>query len=228
MRITHLWRYPVKSLAGEPLLQVELGRGGMPFDRRFIIRDGEATRKGHPLTARLARDLLAYRARVDRSGVVVQAPDGGAHTVDDAFASHLAAALERPLSIEEAAPGSGPFHDAHEILVLSAASLRALEDEWAKPLDPLRFRPNIMLDGDDLTPYMENDWVGRRFKCGDAILEGAALDERCAMTTINPQTLERDPSLLRLIVERHEQCFGLYCSVRQAGKVALGDEWMPL
>jgi MOSC domain-containing protein len=224
MRITHLWRYPVKSLAGEPLAQTRLDRGGMPFDRQYIIKDGEPTRKGNALTARVVSDLLAYQATVDADAVRVSAPDGRIFPVET-LSSHLASALGRALWVEAAPAGAAPFHDAHDILVLNAASVRALEREWAKPLDPRRFRPNIMLDGDDLAPYVEDSWVGRRFSVGEAVLEGAALDQRCVLPTIDPQSLVRDPTLLRLIVERHNQCFGLYCRVLAAGNIALGDEW---
>ncbi len=200
----------------------------MPFDRRFLIKDGEATRKGKPLTARLVSDLLGYRAWVDGDEVSVTAPDGRVYAPDDTFASQLGSSLGRPVSFERAVDQAQPFHDAHDLLVLTVPSVRALETQWGKPLNPLRFRPNIMLDGDDVAAYGENEWVGRRFRAGGAVVEGAALDERCVLTTIDPQTLERDPSLLRLIVERHDQCFGLYCRVVQAGKIALGDEWIAL
>jgi len=225
MRITHLWRYPVKSLAGESLTHAHVDRGGVPFDRRYIIIDGDAKRRGKALTARLVADLLAYRATVEGQAVRVRAPDGRVFAMDDAFSSHLESALSRPISIETAVVAGQPFHDAHDILVLNDASVRALEQEWGSKVNPLRFRPNIMLGGDDLTPYVENEWVGRHFKVGEAIFEGAALDERCVLTTIDPDTLARDPSFLRLIVERHDQCFGLYCRVERAGKIAVGDEW---
>jgi uncharacterized protein YcbX len=225
MVITHLWRYPVKSLAGEPLTSARVDRGGIPFDRQYIIIDGEATRKGNPLTARLIGDLLAYRASVEGGKVHVHSPGGVSFDMDEAFSSHLQTALNRPLSIRSAPTQHEPFHDAHDILVLNAVSVRALEQEWGKPLNPLRFRPNILLDGADLTAYVENDWIGRRFTAGEALFEAAALDVRCVLTTIDPDTLARDPSFLRLIVERHDQCFGLYCRVARAGKVAVGDEW---
>ncbi|MDQ6766988.1 MAG: MOSC domain-containing protein [Candidatus Eremiobacteraeota bacterium] len=218
----------MKSLAGEPLSEARLGRGGMPFDRQYVIIDGEASRKGKALTARIVADLLAYRATVDDGAVSVKGPTGITFGMDDGFLSHLQSAFGRPLSLQMADAAAEPFHDAHDILVLNAASVRALEHEWSKPLNPLRFRPNIMLDGDDLAPYVENDWVGGRFAVGEAILEGAELDERCVLPTIDPETQAKDPSFLRLIVEKHNQCFGLYCRVYRPGKIALGDEWTTL
>lgn len=213
-------------MAGESLQRIALGRGGMPFDRRHVIIDGEPTRAGNTLTARIVGDLLAYRAWVDDGRVYVNGPDGSRHEPTAAFAAGLSRSLRRPVTIE-AAPDGEPAHDAHDLLVLCAPSVKALEAQWGKPLDPQRFRPNIMLDGDDLAPYAEDGWVGKRFRAGDALIEGMQRDERCVLPTIDPHTLDRDPTLLRLIVERHEKCFGLYCRVVQAGNVAVGDEWIP-
>lgn len=196
----------------------------MPFDRRYVIVDGEATRAGRTLTARIVPNLLAYRAWADDRRVYAGARDGSRHEPNAALAALVSQSLHRQVTIE-AAPDGEPAHDAHDLLVLSGPSLRALEAEWGKPLDPLRFRPNIILDGDDIAPYVENSWIGKRFRAGDAIIEGVALDQRCVLTTIDPRTLEIDPSLLRLVVERHDKCFGLYCRVAQAGNIAVGDEW---
>jgi uncharacterized protein YcbX len=227
MRITGVWRYPIKSMAGQSLQQTAIARGGMPLDRRYVIIDGEATRAGKPLTARLVGDLLGYRAWADDWRVYIDAPDGVRYQPDAALTERLSASLHRPIALV-ATPEGEPAHDAHDLLVLCVPSVKALEAEWGKPLDPARFRPNILLDGDDLTPYIEDEWVGKRFSAGDAIVEGVARDERCVLPTIDPHTLVRDPSLLRLIVERHERCFGLYCRVEQAGNIAVGDEWVAL
>ena len=227
MRITGLWRYPIKSMAGQSLERAELGRGGMPLDRQFVIFDGEATHAGKALTARIAGDLLAYRAWSDNGRVYVDAPDGTRYEPGDTLADALRASLHRPVTVAEM-PAGEPLHDAHDLLVICMPSIRALEAEWAKPLNPVRFRPNIILDGDDLATYTEDNWAGRRFAAGAAIVAGVKRNERCVLPTIDPQTRERDPSLLRLIVERHQKCFGLYCHVEQAGKIAVGDEWKML
>ncbi|MBV8671004.1 MAG: MOSC domain-containing protein [Candidatus Eremiobacteraeota bacterium] len=227
MRITGLFRFPVKSMAGQSLERVEIGRGGMPQDRRFVIIDGQGTRAGKPLTARLVGDLLAYRAWSDNGRVYVDAPDGTRYEPGAALADALGASLHRPISIAEM-PAGEPMHDAHDLLVICVPSLRALEAEWSKPLNPLRFRPNIILDGDDLATYTEDGWAGKRFAAGDTRIAGVKRNERCVLPTIDPQTLQHDPSLLRLIVERHQKCFGLYCHVEQAGNIAVGDEWKML
>lgn len=226
MRISHLWRYPVKSLAGEELAQTKVDLGGIPADRRYMIRDRDPRRDGKPLTARQQARMLALQATARKDEVSVTAPDGRTFSMDDAFASYLAATLGRPLSIE-ASQDTRAFHDAHDILVINAASVRALAAEWGKPVDPLRFRPNIILEGDNLAPWVEDAWAGRSFRAGDARFAGVKRDERCAIPTIDPRTLEIDPSLLRLIVQRHEQCFGMYFTVATPGNIAVGDEWLP-
>jgi uncharacterized protein YcbX len=226
MRITGLWRYPIKSMAGQSLQRTAIVRGGIPLDRRYVLID-EATRAGKPLTARLVGDLLAYRAWADDGRVYIDAPDGVRYEPGGALADRLSASLQRSVTLVETPEGE-PAHDAHDLLVLCVPSVKALEAEWGKPLDPARFRPSIVLDGDDLAPYVEDGWVGKRFSVGDAVIAGVKRDERCVLPTIDPQSLERDPSLLRLIVERHEQCFGLYCAVERPGNIAVGDEWIML
>jgi uncharacterized protein YcbX len=228
MNITQLWRYPVKSLGGERLESSPVSPGGIRFDRQYMIVDGDQHRHGKALTARLVAKLLAFKAVAADGQVRVKTPGGEMLSCDGDFAQYLQRTIERPLWIEALAPQGTPFHDAHDILVVNVASLRSLEQEWGKMLNPLRFRPNILIEGDDAPPYIENGWVGRRFKAGDVVFEGAALDERCVLTTIDPDTQVTDPSLLRLIVERHNQCFGLYCRVLSPGNIAVGDEWIAL
>lgn len=227
MVITHLWRYPVKSLAGEPMTCAQVDRGGIPFDRRYALIDGDSARKGKALTARQIAALLSYQATVVNEKVSVRAPDGTAFAPNAALAAHLESSLKRSMWLDEAQPGGETFHDAHDILVINAASVRALEAEWGKPLNPLRFRPNIMIAGEDAESYVELNWIGRSFRAGEAVFDVKAPDIRCVLTTIDPQTLETDPSFLKLIVQRHEACFGVYCQVKKPGRIALGDEWLP-
>ena len=225
MRVVQMWRYPVKSLGGEPLRAVELRAGGMPFDRRYAVMDSDPNRAGKPLTARIDKRLLAYGASVRDGQVIVRAPDGGEHRVDSpAWLDLLRADLDRPVSLWSS---EAPEHDDADILVLNAASLRALTGEYGSFINPLRFRPNFVVDGPDLAAYVESEWEGADVSVGGAVLHVQYPDQRCVVTTIEPETLATDPSFLRLIVERHAGRFGMYCSVVRSGPVALGDEWRP-
>lgn len=223
MRVVQMWRYPVKSMRGEPLRSVELGAGGMPHDRRYAIMDSDPNRSGKPLTARIDKRLLGYAAAVRDEATYVRTPDGDEHDVHaPAWLERLSNEISRPVSLQSFPDAQ---HDDADILVLNAASLRALSDEYGAWVNPLRFRPNFVVDDPDVAPYIESAWEGRDISVGGAVLHVQYPDQRCVLTTIDPETLETDPSFLRLVVEKHGGCFGMYCSIVRSGAVALGDEW---
>lgn len=227
MRVTHLYRYPVKSMAGEALESTKVEYGGLAFDRLYAFIDHTPHRDGKKLTARQVPRMLGLRASTHDGEVSVIRADGAAFRVGHDLTEFVAATLGRPVSMVTRRDGES-LHDAHDVLVLNAASLRALQEEWGKPLDVVRFRPNIVLDGPEVTAYEEEGWIGRSFGVGGACLTVVEANVRCGIPTLDPQTLQPDPSLLTLLVERHRQCFGVYCRVTQSGAVACGDEWVPL
>jgi uncharacterized protein len=204
MKVEQLWRYPVKSLRGERVSSADFAAGGMLDDRRYALVDEEPSslRRGQLLSARQLPAML---------------PIPGARVDFDA----LNAKLGRNFSVREATDGSN--HDAQDVLVASLPTLRALSDEYGKPLDIRRFRPNIVLDGDGLEPFTELKWPGSRFSVGSVVLEAIEPCERCVLPTLDPDTAEADPGLLRFLTERHEQNYGMYCSVITPGSIAEGD-----
>lgn len=197
----------------------------MAFDRRYAVMDSDPNRAGKPLTARIEKRLLGYAASVRGSTILVRAPDASEHDVRSAaWLEMLSRDLGKPLSLQSYPEA---IHDDADILVINAASLRVLSDEYGSFVNPLRFRPNFVVDGPDATPFCESAWQGREIHVGDAVLQVRYPDQRCVMTTIDPETLDMDPSFLRLVVEKHGACFGMYCSIERSGSVALGDEWRP-
>jgi uncharacterized protein YcbX len=226
VRVTHLYRYPVKSMAGEALESTKVEYGGLAFDRLYAFIDHTPHRDGKKLTARQAPRMLGLRASARDGKVSVIGAAGTAFRVGQDLTEFVAATLRRPVSLVTRRDGES-LQDAHDVLVINAASLRALQDEWSKPLEVVRFRPNIVLDGPDATAYEEEGWIGRSFGVGGACLTVVEANVRCGIPTLDPRTLQPDPSLLKLLVERHRQCFGVYCRVTRPGGVALGDEWVP-
>lgn len=223
MRVVQIWRYPVKSMGGEPLRSVELGVGGMPFDRRYALMDSDPNRAGKPLTARIERRMLGYAASVRDGKAYVRTPTGEEHDVHaPPWLESLCTEIERPVSLQSF---ENAIHDDADILVINAASVRALTDEYGAFVNPLRFRPNFVVDSAELRPFAEDGWVGHDINVGDAVLRAQYPCDRCVLTTIDPETLATDPSFLRLVVEKHGGRFGMYCSVVRSGAVALGDEW---
>jgi len=225
MRVVQIWRYPVKSMGGEPLRSVELGNGGMPFDRRYAVMDSDPNRAGKPLTSRNEKRLLGYCAKVRDNVAYVRTPTGEEHDVHDpAWIEALSAEIAKPVTLQSF---ENAIHDDADILVINAASLRALAAEYGTFVNPLRFRPNFVVDSADLKPFAEEAWDGHDIAVGDALLRVQYPCDRCVLTTIDPETLVTDPSFLRLVVEKHGGRFGMYCSVVRSGSVALGDEWHP-
>lgn len=223
MRITHLWRYPVKSLAGEALKEADLGSGGIPFDRAYRLVD--ETRDGKPLTARQQPRMLAFKAFASGGSVHAIAPDGAVLRAGEPLEAALRATFAQPMHIEAAQTGAYPFFDDSDLLVINAASVRALAEEMGVPVNIVRFRPSIVLDGDDATPFCEDGWVGQTFGAGAAAIEITQRNIRCVFTNIDPETYAVDPSYLKHIAARHEQCFGVYARVARPGRIAVGNEW---
>lgn len=225
MRVVQIWRYPVKSMGGEPLRSVELGDGGMPFDRRYAVMDSDPNRAGKPLTARIERRMLGYCATVRDGETYVKTPSGAEHRVHEpGWLETFGAEIERPVSLQSF---DSAMHDDADVLVINAASLRILANEYGAFVNPLRFRPNFIVDSDDIQPFVEEKWTGHDIAVGGAVLRVQYACDRCVLTTIDPETLATDPSFLRLVVEKHGGRFGMYCSVVRSGAVALGDEWRP-
>ena len=222
MRIVQIWRYPVKSLAGEPLRSTPLDFGGLPHDRRHALIDSDPTRAGKPLNDRHSQVLLGYGAFVKDGVVRVRTPAGAEHTLDErAWLDAIERDLGKPVTLRSS---QEPIHDDSDILVVSAASLRALADEYGAFVNPLRFRPNLIVDDPGLRPFAEQEWLGARIAVGGALLETSSACLRCVVTTIDPETLSGDPAFLRLLAQRHEAKFGVYCKVLTPGEVRLGDE----
>jgi hypothetical protein len=223
MRVTQLWRYPVKSMRGEVLSSTHFGHGGIPFDRRFALIDEtpESNRRGMQTTVRQFPAMLSYAASVADGTVVVRLPDGDVMDVTQPdMTSRLGEALGLRLSLADDPSGSN--HDAADVLVINEASVRQVAAEWGQPVDVRRFRPNVVVGGE--TAFEEESWVGRRLRVGAAVLEVVSSCIRCTVTTVDPETLVIDPSFLRLMAQRHHTSFGVYCAVSEPGDAELGDE----
>jgi hypothetical protein len=223
MRVTQLWRYPVKSMRGEVLSSTHFGYGGIPFDRRFALIDDtpDSHRRGMQTTARQFPALLGYAASVADGSVVVKMPDGAVMDVTQPDAG-ARLAKETGLSFALADDPSGANHDAADILVINETSVRQFADEWGQHIDLRRFRPNVVIDG--VAAFEEESWVGRKLRVGGAVLDVVSRCGRCVITTMDPETLVTDPSFLKQMAQRHQANFGVYCAVSEPGDAGLGDE----
>lgn len=207
MHVQELWRYPVKSMAGERLDSIDVRLSGFEGDRLVQVRGGFPSRI---VTSRTRPALLGLRATWDAAqgeprvnglpwrapevaGLVRQAAGEGARLVLD----------------EESR------FDVLPLLIATDGAIRALG------VDHRRLRPNIVIGG--VEGLAERDWPGRHLRVGAIVVQVARLRKRCVMTTFDPDTQEQDPGVLRRIVEEFDGLMALDCAVVQAGRVRVGD-----
>ena len=229
--VAALTRFPVKSMAGERLEAVRAGERGLEGDRRyaFVRADGPASFPW--LTVRQVPDLLrhvpAFAAPEDpeRSPLLVTTPDGRRLDVaDEALADELAGAYGRPVSLVHAPEGT---FDAFPVSLISRQTVEALGSLAERPLDPARFRPNLVLDLLEGAAFAEDDWPGRVLAFGSdgdgAHVRVDERDHRCAVINFEPGSAARHPEVLRTVARHRDACTGVYGAVIRPGRIRLGD-----
>jgi len=217
--VAEVWRYPVKSMAGERLGSCEVAATGLVGDRRWALVDGSPNRAGKPLTIREDDRLMTYRARFADGRAEVLTPRGDVALMDGSLVSRLASETSRPLILREL---EGANFDDSPILVVNLATVASFGVEAGMDVDHRRFRANFYVDG--LAPEEELAWIGRRVAVGEAELEVVSRCERCVVITKDPDTTATTPELLRILTQTRETCMGVYCRVTRPGRVAQGDQ----
>ena len=225
-RVVGLWRYPVKSMAAEPLTEVDVSWHGFAGDRRWaFIRDG-VPQSGFPwLTLRERADLNHYRpsfvdpAQPDKSATVVQTPAGVTLDVTDPA---LAAELY-PQGVRVIKQNRGVF-DTFPLSLITTQTIAQLGEMVGAQLHVARFRPNILVEAANEAPFQEDDWVGRTLRIGGMTMRVDKRDGRCVVITIDPVTTERNPLILRTVARDRAGCLGVYGSTVTPGRLALGDQ----
>lgn len=217
--VAEVWRYPVKSMAGERLSSCEVAATGVVGDRRWALVDGSPNRAGKPLTIREDDRLMTYRARFADGRAEVLTPRGDVALIDSSLVSRLASETSRPLTLREL---EGANFDDSPILVVNLATVASFGVEAGMDVDHRRFRANFYVDG--LAPEEELAWIGGRVAVGEAELEVVSRCERCVVITKDPDTTATTPELLRILTQTRETCMGVYCRVTRPGRVAQGDQ----
>jgi uncharacterized protein YcbX len=203
--VESLWRYPVKSMGGESLTRAELTRNGITGDRVVHVRGPEGVR-----TSRRQYRLLGLHAVLGADG----------EPLVDGLPWSSPKILER---VREAAGVDATIvrYDGPErfdVLPLLVATDGAVA-EFGR--DVRRLRPNIVIGG--VPGRAETDWEGAQIHIGDAVILLDSLRARCPMTTIDPDTLERDPEVLRDIARRFRGRLALNAEVLAPGMISVGD-----
>ncbi|MEM7046579.1 MAG: MOSC domain-containing protein [Pseudomonadota bacterium] len=234
-----LFVHPVKSLRAQTTKALSLiPQRGVLGDRRFALaRPKTVYDPNHPtwigkhlLEAQVATPELAqFRADYadetltvydDTNRLRAQAHRTQGWGVIDGFFSDV---LERPVRLIEAPPG-GHLSDRQEpfISLITTASLRALEKELGAPVDPRRFRANLLIKTD--TPFIERDWVGKTLTVGSAEMTVIMRIDRCCATHTHPERGVYDMDILKVLrgtFQRRD--FGLYARVLEPRTIKKDD-----
>ncbi len=254
-----IYRYPVKGLSGQALDRVELAAGeGVPQDRRFAIAHGAsqidpASPAWHPkrqfLTLMEHERLAVLDTQFDDATDVLTIRRGGKIVVRCSIATALGRDILNQFFaayMRREAPGAPKLVEAPGVMfgdrpdklvsILSLPSIRDLERVVRRPVDPRRFRGNLLIDG--CRPWEEFDWVGRTLlvrgdgadgpEAGGVRLRVVERIARCAATNVNPDTAERDLNIPKALMAGfgHAEC-GVYAEIIGGGTIALGDRLQP-
>jgi len=205
MRIGAIWRYPVKSMAGERLRRVAIGAAGLDGDRVLQVYDGQ----DRILTARRFPRLLGLRATLGPDGepLVNGRPWNTPEVASWVAAAATGARLRRFEGAER--------FDVLPLLVCTDGAV----SEFGR--DMRRLRPNLLIEG--VAGMAERTWEGATLRIGDVLAGIAGLRARCVMTTVDPDSGEQDPDVLRSIVRRFGGKLCLNARVLRGGIVEEGD-----
>jgi uncharacterized protein YcbX len=243
--ITALYRYPVKGFSPEPLQSAEIAAGGtIPFDRAFAIENGpsgfDPAAPAHlPKIAFLMlmrnERLGGFQTRFDDGTGALTVEKGGAICVSGSLRTEtgrtaIEAWIARAFTGELRGPPKIVTADGHSfsdrrakvLHLVNLASIRDLEKRLGQPVDPLRFRPNIVIDGAE--PFAEFDWVGKRLRLPGIVLAGESRTQRCTATNVDPVTGDRDMQIPRTLMGfyGHED-FGIYLVAKSGGAISVGE-----
>jgi uncharacterized protein YcbX len=242
--VSALYRYPVKGLSPEPLERASLSAGQtLPFDRAYAIENGpgrfDAAAPRHlPKICflMLMRDerLATLKTKFDdETETLTIFRDGkqvargqlstplGRQLIEQFIAAYMKAELRGAPKIVSA-PGHS-FSDvaAKCVHIVNLASVRELERILGRPVDPLRFRANLYLEG--VSPWAELGWLDKELRIGQAELVAFACTSRCEATNVDPATGARDMAIpAHLVRTWGHQDFGIYAKVVTGGEVGIG------
>lgn len=205
LRLDAITRYPVKSLAGEPVASAMLTALGVPGDRIVHVRGREG-----PRTARKYHRLLGLQGTLDAQGV--------ARINGHPWHAPAALDLVRDAAGDDAWLEAFDGPERFDVLPLLVATDGAIA---AFGRDVRRLRPNLVIGGVD--GLDEFSWAGGELHVGEAVIGLDSRRGRCPMTTVDPDSLERDPEVLRDIGRRFGGRLALNATVVRAGRIAVGD-----
>src|SRR5438874_5056422 len=249
--VESLWRYPVKSMRGEELDEMFAGYAGVYGDRLFAF-ESAASPKGFPyLTGREQRQMLRFRPRFrypDKAArpmnqaeaesmppgvnpvsaspaqlmIDVETPDGATVAIDDPVLIDLLRAGIEDKHELTLLRSDRAMTDCRPLSVFGVQSARKLGEETGFAVDKRRFRANVYLDLAE--GFAEDNFIGRSMRIvPKVVISILERDPRCMMITLDPDTGEKEPALLKKVAQAHNGMAGVYGAVLVEGMLHKGD-----
>jgi uncharacterized protein len=227
-----IFRYPVKSMAGEPLEFANMGWHGLDGDRRFALRRID-DRSGVPwLTAGKLPDLVLFTpmrredAAQEDLPTHIRTPNGQELPIfGEGLATEVARRYGAPVQMMQWK--NGIFDDA-SISVMASDTVSEIARLAGQSLDVRRFRPNIVVRLLQSIPFQEGEWVGGMLLFGEGddapAINVTMRDVRCSMVNLDPDTAGSAPAVLKAIAHANQNCAGIYGTVTRVGKLSVGQK----
>ena len=251
--VESLWRYPVKSMRGEELEELFVGYAGVYGDRLFAFHSPDTRAGLPFLTGREQRRMILYRPRFRRPEkaarpvnfaeaaqlsplvnpvsasaadlmIDVEAPDGRRFAIDDpGLIEHLQAGMdEKPALLLHRSDKA--ITDCCPLSLIAVQSANKLGNESGVAVDKRCFRANVYLDLESAEAFAEDKLVGKSLRIGSKVtVQIVARDGRCMMITLDPDTAEKSPAVLKAVAQEHEGMAGVYAAVLTEGIIRKGD-----
>ena len=250
-KVESLWRYPVKSMRGEEIDELFAGYAGVYADRLFAF-ESSASSKGFPFfTGRDQRQMIRYRTRfrnpekaarpvnlseAEKSGanpisadasdlmIDVETPDGKTFAIDDpALIDNLRENLDGSHKLTLLRSDKA-ITDCRPLSIFAVQTAKKLGEETGVAVDKRRFRANVYVDLTSSEGFAEDQFVGRSLRIGSKVTVAVLQrDARCMMITLDPDTAEKTPAILKAVAQTHEGMAGVYGAVLAEGIIRKGD-----
>ncbi|MDC0935469.1 MOSC domain-containing protein [Pirellulales bacterium] len=252
-KVDSLWRYPVKSMRGEVVEEAFLGFSGIYGDRLFAFTSSLSPKGFPFLTGREQQEMLRYCPRFRRPDkaarplnlaeaeklapgvtpmygqpaelmVDVEAPSGEVLAIDDPRLTALLVEGMRNVPDLTLVRSERAITDCRPVSMFSVQTALQLSQELGNPIDQRRFRANVYVDFASAGGFGEEAFVGSSLRVGSkAVISILERDPRCKMITLDPDTGEANPQILKLVAQDHEAMAGVYSAVLVEGMVHKGD-----
>jgi uncharacterized protein len=224
--VAALHRYPVKSTAGESLMQADVDHRGLVHDRQWAaytadggIASGKRTRRFRPVLG-----LMHWRSVAEAEDTVpwLISPEGARYRVDDPAASQtLSEAFAQPLRLRRETTTA--HHDDSAVHLITTSSLAAVERRVA-PVDARRWRANLLVDTGEAPEFLEQQWIGGHLAIGsEVVLHLGPGMSRCVMVDQAQHGVVAEPKVLAALGRDRDPVLGLQASTARPGAIRIGD-----